>query len=265
MCAFLGVSRAAFYAWRKRPTLNRDFLRMHLVRKAFQASRHTYGYRRIQMWIQQQTGQAINHKTVLRLMNKLGIRSVARKPRAYRQWVQSDNLHRYPNRLNRNFTATQPNQKWVTDITFVRTQLAWGYLAVVKDLYDGFIVAHRFSRKNDLDLVRQVLQDALQKEKTPVGLMLHSDQGHQFCTQAYYLLTQKHQLTASMSRKANCWDNAPAESFFSQLKEEALRQYPNLSYQQAQTVIDDYIQFYNYERIQLKTKQAPYQLRCLSG
>ena len=247
------------------PSSDRDLLRMQQVLRAYQASRKTYGYRRIQIWIQQQTGQVINSKAVLRLMNKLGIRFVARRPRTYRQWANSDNLHRYPNRLNRNFKAAQPNQKWTTDITFVHTRQTWGYLAVIKDLYDGFIVAHQFSRKNDLALVRRVLQDAFQREKVPTGLMVHSDQGHQFCSQAYYLLTQKHQIMPSMSRRANCWDNAPVESFFAQLKEEALRQFPNPSYQKAQELIEDYIHFYNYERIQLKTKQAPFQLRCLPG
>jgi len=264
MCGFFGCSRAAFYAWRKRQARSDpDGPRLQLVLKAYRASRRTYGYRRIQLWIQQQEGIRINHKAVLRLMNKLGIRSVARRPRPYRYWQQSDNLHRYPNRLFRNFQAAHPNQKWVTDITFVRTKQAWGYLAVIKDLYDGFIVGHRFSLKNDLALVRQALKEALDKERVAAGLMLHSDQGYQYCSHALFILTKAYQLVPSMSRKANCWDNAPMESFFSQLKEEALRQYPTLSFQEAKRVIDEYIQFYNYERIQLKSKQTPYQLRSL--
>jgi putative transposase len=264
MCRFFGFSRAAFYAWRKRQLRpDPDGLRLDLVLKAYQASRRTYGYRRIQLWIQQHEGVRLNHKAVLRLMAKLGIRSVARRPRPYRYWQQSDNQHRYPNRLARNFRAAKPNQKWVTDITYVRTQQAWGYLAVVKDLYDGFIVGHRFSLQNDLALVRQLLKEVFAKEQVPAGLMLHSDQGYQYCSQAFYVLTKAFQLVPSMSRKANCWDNAPMESFFSQLKEEALRQYPVLSFQEAKRVIEEYIQFYNYERIQLKSKQTPYQLRSL--
>lgn len=264
MCQFFGFSRAAFYSWRKRQArTDPDKLRLELVFKAYRASRRTYGYRRIQLWIQQHEGIHINHKAVLRLMNKLGIRSVARKLRPYRYWEQVDNLHRYPNRLSRNFRASQPNQKWVTDITFVRTKQAWGYLAVIKDLYDGFIVGHHFSAKNDLSLVRQVVKAALEKEKAGPGLILHSDQGYQFCSQAFYVLTKAYQLVPSMSRRGNCWDNAPMESFFSQLKEEALRQYPILSFAEAKRVIAEYIQFYNYERIQLKSKQTPYQLRSL--
>ena len=259
MCRFFGLSRSAFYAWRKRSAQpDPDLPRMRLVLKAYHASRRTDGHRRIQLWLQQQEGICINHKAVLRLMNKLEIRSIARKPRPYRYWQQSDNLHRYPNRLARGFQAARPNQKWVTDITYVRTRQAWSYLAIIKDLYDGFIVGHRFSPRNDIALVREALQDALEKEQVENSLMLHRDQGYQSCSHAYYVLTRDFKLIPSMSRKTNCWDNAPMESFFSHLKEEALRQYPVMGFRQTQRLIEEYIHFYNYERIQLKSKQTPY-------
>jgi transposase InsO family protein len=136
---------------------------------------------------------------------------------------------------------------------------------IIKDLYDGFIVGHRFSPRNDIALVRKALQGALERAGFPEGLMLHSDQGHQYRSQAYHVLSRQHRLISSMSRKGNCWDNAPAESFFSQLKEEALRHHSQPSFQEAQQLIEDYITFYNYERIQLKSKQTPYQLRSLSA
>lgn len=266
MCRFFGLSRAAFYAWQKRKSQpDPDLARMRLVLKAYHASRRTYGYRRIRLWLQQHEGVCINHKAVLRLMNKLGIRSIARKPRPYRYWQQSDNLHRYPNHLARDFQAARPNQKWVTDITYVRTRQAWSYLVVIKDLFDGFIVGYRFSPRNDIALVRKALQDALHREQVKSGLILHSDQGYQYCSQAYYVLTRDFKVIPSMSRKANCWDNAPMESFFSQLKEEALRQYPVMGFHQTQQLIEEYIHFYNHERIQLKSKQTPYQVRSLSS
>jgi putative transposase len=96
------------------------------------------------------------------------------------------------------------------------------------------------------------------------GLIRHSDQGQQYTSQAYFVLTQENNITPSMSRRRNCRDNAPMENFFGHLKEKALRQYHSLSFEEAQQVIEDYICFYNYERIQLKTRQTPYQLRCLS-
>ncbi len=262
MCNFLGISRAAYYAWRKRiQKPDRDTSRMKWVEEAYLASRKAYGYRRIQLWLAMHKGVKINHKAVLRLMNKLGIRSVARKRHPYRATIRNENLHRYPHHLKRDFQAEGPNQKWCTDITYIRTQTGWAYLSVIKDLFDGYIVAHHFSDRNNVALVTQTIQQANQKEKVTVGTLLHSDQGHQYRSHSYYVLTKAYKLVPSMSRKANCWDNAPIESFFGHLKEEAIRQYPLLSFKETKQIIDEYIFFYNYERIQLKTKQTPYQLR----
>jgi len=111
---------------------------MGLVQEAWEKSRKTYGYRRITIWIQQNKGISINHKAVLRLMNKMNIRSVARKRKPHKKMSQLDIYHRYENVLDRDFTATKPNQKWVTDITYIRTQQGWAYLSVIKDLFDGF-------------------------------------------------------------------------------------------------------------------------------
>lgn len=266
MCTFFGVSRAAYYAWLKQidqPDPDAD--RMDLVLEAYKASRHTYGYRRIQIWIQQKRGVIINHKAVLRLMNKVGIRSIARKRRVYRKLEECQGHHRYPNILNRDFTASRPNQKWVTDVTYIHTRQGWAYLAMIKDLYDGFIVAYRLQRNNSIELVIKTLQQAQKKEKVTVGLILHSDQGYQYSSDPYHVLTNKYNITPSMSRRGNCWDNAPMENFFGHLKEEAIRRIKNPTFEQAKYVIDDYVSFYNYERIQLKTKQTPYEVRCLSG
>ena len=167
--------------------------------------------------------------------------------------------------LNRDFTATRPNQKWVTDVTFILTREGWAYLSTIKDLYDNFIVAHQFGRENSVALVQQNLRKAKQKEKVTDGLVLHSDQGQQYTSQAYFVLTQEYNITPSMSRRGNCWDNAPMENFFGHLKEEAFASIKTFPSRRLKQVIDDYICFYNYERIQLKTRQTPYQLRCLSN
>ena len=265
MCKFFDISRAAYYAWVGRSNqLDRDTERMALVREAWVKSRKTYGYRRVTMWIQQHKGISINHKAVLRLMNKMNIRSIARRRRPYKKMSQLDIYHRYENILDRDFTATKPNQKWVTDITYILTQQGWAYLSTIKDLFDGFIVAHQFGRHNSVRLVTDTLKQAKHKEKVTDGLLIHSDQGHQYTSQAYFVLTQEYHITPSMSRRGNCWDNAPMENFFGHLKEEALRQFETPSFEQAQVIIDDYVCFYNYERIQLKTRQTPYQTRCLS-
>lgn len=263
MCIFFGVSRAAYYAWRSRSAgPDRDLPRLKLVEEAFVASRRTYGYRRIAIWIAQQKEVTINPKAVLRLMNKLGIRSAARKRKLYRTPKENRRMYRYPHLLQRNFKAGKPNQKWCTDITYVMIKPGWAYLCVIKDLFDGYIVAHRSSTRNDVALVTATLRQAVKKEKV-TGTLLHSDQGLQYSSHSYFVLTKAYRLIPSMSRRANCWDNAPIENFFGHLKEEALRQYPTSSFEETKQIIDAYIFFYNHERIQLKTKQTPYQLRSL--
>jgi transposase InsO family protein len=266
MCEFFAVSRAAYYEWvKKLEEPDPDQERLAQVQSAYEASHRTYGYRRITLHLQQKQGLHINHKTVLRLMRKLHIRSVARKPKMCKKLEEIGTYHKYPNLLNRDFGASHPNQKWVTDVTYIRTQQGWAYLSTIKDLYDGFIVGHAFSQNNSIALVTTTLRQAKSKEKVTDGLILHSDQGHQYTSQAYHdVLTQEYNITPSMSRRGNCWDNAPMENFFGHLKEEYLRQFKKPTFQEAQQLIDEYVHFYNYERIQLKTKQTPYQRRCLS-
>jgi transposase InsO family protein len=265
MCEFFGVSRAGYYAWRKRTEReDPDTVRMNAVQAVYEASHKTYGYRRITIQLQDKQGLCINHKAVLRLMRKLSIRSVARKPVPYRKVEELGTYHRYPNVLAQDFIAHAPNQKWVTDITYIRTQKGWSFLSIIKDLFDGFIVGHVVHERNDIPLVLRTLQQAKDNEKVTDGLILHSDQGHQYTSQAYHdVLVQQYHITPSMSRRGNCWDNAPAENFFSHLKEEYLRHFPLPGFDQAQQLIAEYIHFYNYERIQLKTRQTPYETRCL--
>jgi transposase InsO family protein len=265
LCEILEISRASYYAWRKRKDRpDPDQERMKMILEAYQVSFHSYGYRRIQIWIEGNYGVNINHKAVLRLMNKLGIQSVARKRKPSVQWSTSYNLHFYPNHLKRDFSATKPNQKWTTDITYIKTNQGWAYLCAIKDLYDGFIVAYKLGRRQSHALVTNTLKQAMRKEMVTDELILHSDQGHQYSSQAYYVLTKAYKITPSMSRRGNCWDNAPIENFFGHLKQECLNQFDNLSFLEVKQVIDQYIHFFNYERIQLKTKQAPFKLRCLS-
>ncbi len=159
MCAFFGVSRAAYYAWVQRMDQpDADQERLDWVQEAYTASHQTYGYRRIQIWLAQKREITINHKTVLRLMRKLGIRSRARRRKPYQKAAALETEHRYPNRLNREFGATPPNQKWVTDITFIQTQQGWAYLSTIEDLYDGFIMAHQCGPQNSVALVERTLR-----------------------------------------------------------------------------------------------------------
>jgi putative transposase len=223
MCDLLQISRAAYYAWIHRSTRPREEdSRKKLIEAVYQASHRTYGYRRIQITVGQRYGVNINHKAVLRLMNQMGIHSIARKRRFLTKKSDLQNYHCYPNRLNREFLASQPNQKWVTDVTFVPTQQGWAFLSMIKDLHDGFIVAHSLSRQNSLELVMKTMKLAMQKEMVTHGLLLHSDQGFQYTSQSYFVLLREYNITPSMSRRGNCWDNAVMENFFGHLKQEAL-------------------------------------------
>jgi len=266
MCEFFAVSRAAYYTWvQHQEQPDPDAERQQWIGEAYEKSHRTYGYRRITIWVRKFKGVRINHKAVLRLMNRLNIHSVARKRKLYKKMKELDTYHRYENVLNRQFAASRPNQKWVTDITYIATQQGWCYLSTIKDLYDGFIVAYGCDANNSIGLVTRTIRQAKQKEKLTEGLILHSDQGTQYTSQAYHDgLTQEYYITPSISRRGNCWDNAPMENFFSHLKEEYLRQFKKTTFKETEQLIDEYIYFYNYERIQLKTGQTPFELRCLS-
>jgi putative transposase len=266
MCTLFGVSRAAYYEWVKRldqPDPDRE--RMEQIQEAYEKSHRTYGYRRIALWLQKHKGICMNHKAVLRLMNKLQIRSVARQRKIFRSLTKAKIRHHYANLLHQEFVANHPNQKWVTDVTYIATQQGWAYLSTIQDLFDSFIVSHQFGRENSLGLVLNTLKQAKQKEQVTTELLLHSDHGYQYTSHGYALLTKHYAIIPSMSRPRYGWDNAPMESFFSHLKEEALHPYPTPTFEEAQQMIEDYIHFYNYERIQLKTKQTPFETRCLSS
>ena len=171
-------------------------------------------------------------------------------------------LHRYPNLLNQNFVAERPNQKWVTDISYIRTGQGFLYLSVIRDLYDNSIVAYKTSTQQTIHLVLSTLRAAKKKEKVTAELQLHSDQGFQYTSQAYFKLTQAYGITPSMSRRGNPYDNALAENFFSILKTECIYRQNIATFEQAKNLIDDYIFFYNHQRIQAKTKLTPLELRC---
>jgi putative transposase len=239
-----------------------DQERMQMVLEAFEKSRRTYGYRRIQIWIEREYEIRINHKAVLRLMRKLDIRSVVRQRNPYRlRNNRYGAIKTYPNLLRQNFTSEKPNQKWGTDITYIPTLQGSVYLAIIKDFFDGAILGHALSRSNSIHLVLQALRSATSELPTSPGVVMQSDQGFQFQSQAYFSLTEQLGILPSMSRKGNCLDNAPTESFFSQLKEELLKHIRIKDFQDAVQVVEDYIYFYNHDRIQLKTKLTPLEFR----
>ena len=163
----------------------------------------------------------------------------------------------YANLLNRNFHADRPNQKWVTDISYIPTKQGTLYLSVICDLFDLSIVAYKTSTRQSIKLVLDTVRLAMEKEKVTAELQLHSDQGFQYASQSYFTLTTQYGITPSMSRKGNPYDNAMAENFFSILKTECIYRHKPATFPEANEMIDRYIHFYNHERIQLKTGEAP--------
>ena len=259
MCRFFEVSRSGYYDYVRRMDVPaKDLPLAEKIRECQSVCRNTYGYRRVHIWLER-NGIHCNPKTVLRVMNKYNLLSVIRRKRYVKY---GEHLHRYPNLLNRNFTAERPNQKWVTDISYIRTGQGFLYLSAIRDLYDNSIIAYTTGTEQNINLVLNTIKAAKRKEKVTAQLQLHSDQGFQYTSQAYFKLTQRYGITPSMSRRGNPYDNALAENFFSILKTECIHRVKIETFKDARELIDDYIYFYNNQRIQTKTKLTPMEFRC---
>ena len=258
MCRFFEVSRSGYYDFINRMDIPaKDLPLAEKIRECQEQCGKTYGYRRVCLWLERK-GVHHNPKTVLRVMQKYNLLSVVRR-RKYRKY--DEYLHRYPNLLNRDFSAERPNQKWVTDISYIHTGQGVLYLSVIRDLFDNSIVAYKTSTTQNVQLVLETIKAARRKEKVTAELQLHSDQGFQYTSQAYFKLTQSYSITPSMSRRGNPYDNAMAENFFSILKTECIYRVKLKTYEEARLLISQYIEFYNNERIQLKTKLTPLEKR----
>ena len=259
MCRFFEVSRSGYYGYVSRMDIPAwDLSLAEKIRECQDECGKTYGYRRVHIWLEKHKIYR-NPKTVLRVMQKYGLLSVIRRKK-YRNY--GEYLHKYPNLLNRDFTAERPNQKWVTDISYIHTKQGVLYLSIIRDLYDNSIVAYKTGTEQNVNLVLNTIREAKKKEKVTAELQLHSDQGFQYTSTAYYRLTQSYGITPSMSRRGNPYDNALAENFFSILKTECIYRVKLQTYEEARLLIDEYIHFYNNQRIQLKTKLTPLEKRC---
>ena len=257
MCAFFGVSRSGYYDFVHRLGRPEPDAELGELLQEQQTHVHrTYGYRRMWSWLESQ-GIHRDPKTVLRAMKKYNALAEIRRRR---KWVQmGQQVHKYENLLNREFHADRPNAKWVTDISYIHTGQGVLYLSMIRDLYDNSVVAYKTATQQTVNLVLDTIRLAIKKEKKKVAeeLCLHSDQGGQYTSQEYFDLTKEYGITPSMSRRGNCYDNAMAENFFSILKTECIYRQKISTFQQARDLIDEFIYFYNHERIQLKTGVAP--------
>lgn len=247
-----GLSRSTFYYQRNAsPTDERNADIKARICALYAQHKGRYGYHRITAALRQ-AGEPINHKVVQRLMQTLGLNSVVR-PKKYRSY-RGEQARAAPNLLARQFEASSPNQKWVTDVTELKVHGQKLYLSPVMDLYNGEIVAYEMGRRPVFQLVSDMLKKALARLTPTDRPLLHSDQGWQYQQSHYRHLLAERSLTQSMSRKGNCLDNAAMESFFGTLKAEFFHLNHFESIEQLQAGIEQYIHYYNHDRIKLKLK-----------
>jgi transposase InsO family protein len=251
MCRQLEVSRTGFCQWRSRAPSDRSVANATLdaqVAAIHAGSKRSYGRTRIQRGLRKQ-GIEVGHERVRRSLQRQGLRPVYRRP--YR--VTTDSNHRKPvaaNLLDRRFQGWAINQAWVGDITYIATAEGWLYLACVMDLASRRIVGWSMSERIKADLVCDALKSAYWRRKPKPGLIVHTDRGCQYASDSHRKLIQDFQMVQSMSRKGNCWDNAPMESFFKTLKVERVHQLRYETRAQAKLDIVNWIEgFYNRERM----------------
>ncbi|AYM97125.1 IS3 family transposase [Acidovorax sp. 1608163] len=246
MCRVLRVQRSGYYAWKANPKSKRalaDDVLLASIRQSFDDSHGIYGSPRILRDLRED-GMACGQKRVARLMRQAQLRSVRgyKRPR-YRVGLPATAA---PNRLQREFTVTLPNQVWVTDITYIRTHEGWLYLTAVIDLYSRMVVGWAMNSSMATELVLDALTMAVWRRRPTGPVMIHSDQGSQFGSDDFARWCKDNQLVPSMSRRGNCWDNAVAESFFSSLKKERIKRHIYATRQDAKSDVFDYIEgFYN--------------------
>ena len=250
LCRVLQVSRSGFYAWLRREPSKREVQDRKLqteVAAIHKASRGTYGSPRVHEELKAREF-AVGRKRIARLMQAAGLTGLP--PRRFR--TTTDSAHAYPlaeNVLDRDFTATAPNQVWAGDITYVRTWEGWLCLAVIIDLYSRRVVGWALGNDLRRDLVLRALYMALGLRQPGEGLVHHSDRGSQYASTEYQRLLEAREIRCSMSRKGDCWDNAVVESFFGTLKSELIHRRPWPTRRAARAAISEYVEvFYNRHR-----------------
>jgi putative transposase len=251
LCRLLGVTRQGYYAYSKRP-LGTRVLRDHALREHVQRihreSRGTYGSPRVRQQLRRQ-GQFVGKRRVERCMRSLGLS--ARISRRFRITTRANPaLRKADNLLDRDFTASRPDERWVSDITYVWTDEGWCYLAVIIDLFSRAVVGWSTDAQLLAGLPLRALENALRRRQPKAELLHHSDQGAQYTSLGYRNLLAAHGIEVSMSRRGDCWDNAVAESFFSTLKAELVERRDWRSRSELRSALFEYIEvFYNRKRL----------------
>ncbi|CAG9612020.1 IS3 family transposase ISBth167 [Bacillus rhizoplanae] len=258
------IPRSTYYYWVKRMNRPDKYHEVkEMIQQIFHKHQGRYGYRRI-TWTLRNQGIILNHKTVRRLMSEMNLKSLVRmkKYRSYRGKV--GNIA--PNILKRDFRATKPNEKWVTDVTEFHIHGEKLYLSPILDLYNGEIIAYNVEKRPVYPLVSKMLDKAFQQLKDGEIPILHSDQGWHYQMKQYQNVLKEKGITQSMSRKGNCLDNAVIENFFGLLKSELLYLQEFESMEHFKLELEKYIHYYNHDRIKTKLKgMSPVQYRTHSS
>ena len=252
MAEIFEVSRSGFYAWLNRKPCSRDIENTQLladIKRIYDDSNRVYGSTKITRKVNEAADKPVNHKRIERIMKDNSI--VSKTKKKYKATTNSNhNLPVAENILNRDFNADTPCQKMVSDITYIPTEEGWLYLAGVMDLCGQKVVGISMDSRMTKELVSNALEDAINHSVTTIGCILHSDRGSQYCSNLYQELAKKHGFIISMSRKGNCWDNAPMESFWGKLKQEWLNDQHFKTREEAKAAVFEYIWiFYNRKRI----------------
>jgi transposase InsO family protein len=244
------VSRSGYYSWRKQPVSNRELENselLKLIKEIHAESREIFGSPAINSKLKE-LGHNYNHKRVERVMRENNIRSNAKK----KFKVTTDSKHMMPvadNQMQRDFSPEQKNQAWCGDITYIRTDEGWLYLATVIDLYSRKVIGWSLDKNMTRQLVIDAFETAYQQREKPEGVIFHSDRGSQYASKDFKTVLSLSKAKQSMSRKGDCWDNACAESFFASLKKEVIYRNHYRTREEARAAIFWYIEvFYNRYR-----------------
>ncbi|AWG24915.1 hypothetical protein FK004_06555 [Flavobacterium kingsejongi] len=254
------MARSSYYYHQKNSTTDKYKDIKELIKSIYHTHKGRLGYLRITLEVKQK-GVVINHKTVLRLMKSLGLKSLIRvkKYKSYR----GEQGKIAPNILERDFKASQPNEKWATDITEFNVRGKKLYLSPIIDLFNGEIISYQLAQRPNMEQVVKMLKKSFRAIKTGYNLILHSDQGWQYQMKQYQRLLKDKGITQSMSRKGNCLDNAVIENFFGILKSELFYLKKYTSIKELEKDIKEYIRYYNNDRIKLNLKgMSPIQYRA---
>ncbi len=251
MCAVLEISKRTYYKYRNAE--DKDYYDYLIIKEVFDESKGTYGYRRITEGVRIKYGVILNHKKVLRIMNKYYL-----KPKYIRK-KQKESYKRIEENVTtdlvkRNFNVDKPNKIWTTDITYLIWNNKRLYLSTILDLCDRKVVAYQISKFNNNQLVINTLKEAIAKRKDVQNLIIHSDQGFQYTSFEYKAICESKGIQRSMSRKGTPLDDAPMESFHSILKKETLYNNDISSLQEYRNLVEDWILFYNTDRLKSKKR-----------